>query len=205
MSMTLYYVPGACSLASHIILRETERDFQIDKVNPGTGTTDSGANFREINPKGYVPALKIESGDYLTEGAAILQHLADARPDSGLAPPAGTLARTRVQEGLNFISSELHKAFGPLFSENASEEDRDTAKANVAGKLDLVEQMLADGRDYLVGSEFSVADAYLFVVANWAHPTGIGLERWPAVAAHGDRIAARPAVQAAMKAEGLIQ
>lgn len=205
MSLTLYYKPGACSLASHIILRETDRDFSIEQVDTDAGTTETGKDFRQINPRGYVPALQAETGDILTEGAAILQHLADNRPEHGLAPEPGTIDRARMQEGLNFVASELHKAFSPLFSSATSEAEQQAAKQNVAAKLDHVNKMFEDGRDYIIGSDFTVADAYLFVVANWAHPTGIGLDRWPHVAAHAERVSARPAVQAAMKAEGLIQ
>ncbi len=203
--MRLFYKPGACSLASHIVLHEIGAPFEIERVDTAKGETETGRNFKEISPNGYVPALELDSGDILTEGAAILQHLADQNPEKGLAPPAGTLARTRVQEYLNFTASELHKAFSPLFSSVATEEDKAAAKTNVARKLEPIETSLADGRDYLVDERFSVADAYLFVVCNWANFVGIDLATWPSVEAFVQRVAARPATQAAMKAEGMLQ
>lgn len=203
--MRLFYKSGACSLASHIVLHEIGVPFEIERVDTDKGTTETGRNFREISPNGYVPALELNSGDILTEGAAILQHLADQHPEKHLAPSAGTLPRTRVQEHLNFTASELHKAFGPLFSSAATEEDKTKAKANVSRKLDYVETLIGDGRDYLVDERFSVADAYLFVVCNWCNFVGIDLASWPNVQAFVARVAARPAAQAAMKAEGLLR
>ena len=203
--MKLYYKPGACSLASHIALYETGADFQIEAVDTDRGRTATGADFRSMNPNGYVPALQLAEGEILTEGAAVLQWISDQHPGAGLAPNAGTLDRARLQEALNWISSELHKAFGPLFRASARDEDRATARNNVAAKLNRAEAMLADGRDWLVAGRFSVADASLFAVANWANFTGIDLARWPALAAHVARVAARPSTQKAMKAEGLIQ
>lgn len=203
--MKLYYKPGACSLASHIALYETGAAFQIEAVDTDTGRTATGADFRAINPKGYVPALELAGGQILTEGAAVLQWIADQHPGAGLAPGAGTLDRARLQEVLNWISSELHKAFGPLFRAAATDEDRATARINVAAKFDRADDLLADGRDWLVAGRFTVADAYLFAVVNWANFTGIDLARWPALAAHVARVAARPSAQKAMTAEGLIQ
>ncbi len=203
--MRLFYKPGACSLASHIVLHELGVPFEIERVDTKQGRTETGRNFREISPNGYVPALELDAGDILTEGAAILQHLADQHPEKRLAPPAGTLPRTRVQEYLNYTASELHKAFGPLFSDAATDEDKADARANVSRKLDHVETLLGDGRDYLVDERFSVADAYLFVVCNWANVVGIDLATWPNVQAYVQRVAARPAAQAAMKAEGLLR
>ncbi len=203
--MRLFYKPGACSLASHIVLHEIGIPFEIERVDTEKGTTETGRNFREISPNGYVPALELDSGDILTEGASILQHLADQHPEKHLAPPAGTLSRTRVQEYLNYTASELHKAFGPLFSGTATDEDKADAKANVSRKLDYVEILLGDGRDYLVDERLSVADAYLFVVCNWCNFVGIDLTNWPNVQAYVQRVASRPATQAAMKAEGLLR
>lgn len=203
--MKLYYKPGACPLASHIALHETGRPFEIEAVDTAAGQTESGADYRTINPKGYVPALGLEDGSVLTEGAAVLQFIADSHPEAGLAPAAGTLARARMQEQLNWIGTELHKAFGPLFRDGTSEADKDAARTAVAGKFDLIEVQLQDGREWLVSNQFSVADAYLFVVANWANFTGIDLTRWPRLAAFVSRSAARPSAQAAMRAEGLIQ
>lgn len=203
--MKLYYKPGACSLASHIALYETGADFAIEAVDTDAGRSETGTDFRAINPNGYVPALQLAGGEVLTEGAAVLQWIADRHPGPGLAPAAGSLDRARLQEALNWISSELHKAFGPLFRASGTDEDRARARTQVAAKFDRAEAMLADGRDWLVAGRFSVADAYLFAVANWANFTGIDLARWPALVAHVARVAARPAAQKAMKAEGLIQ
>ncbi|WP_291729758.1 glutathione transferase GstA [Leisingera sp. F5] len=203
--MKLYYKPGACPLASHIALYETGRPFEIEAVDTAAGRTESGANYRAINPKGYVPALGLDDGSVLTEGAAVLQYIADSYPEAGLAPAAGTLARARMQEQLNWIGTELHKAFGPLFRDGTSEGGKDEARTAVAGKFDLIEAQLSDGREWLVADQFSVADAYLFVVSNWANFTGIDLALWPRLAAFVSRSAARPSAQAAMRAEGLIQ
>ena len=203
--MKLYYKPGACSLASHIVLREIGKDFELESVDTNTQKTNSGADFTRINPKGYVPVLGLNNGEYLTEGAAILQYLADQNPEAGLAPKSGTLERARLQEHLNFISSELHKAFSPLFSASTSDVEKQNSQTNVGRKLNHIESILADGRQYLSGNTFSVADAYLFVVTNWTHPTGIGLDKWPNIAAFSKRVAGREKVQAAMRAEGLLQ
>lgn len=201
--MKLFYAPGACSLSPHIVLREIGVAFTLEKVDTKSGTTESGADYSRINAKGYVPALQIEDGEVLTEGAAVVQFIADRHPDAKLAPAAGTLERARLQEHLNFIASELHKAFTPLFKSDSSDEIKTAAKANVRRRLGQIEQQLEDGRDYLMGSNFSVADAYLFTVANWTNPTGIGLNDWPRLKALVARIAERPSVKAAMAAEGL--
>jgi glutathione S-transferase len=202
--MKLYYSPGACSLSPHISLREAGAAFELERVDTVTHMTESGVNFYEVNPKGYVPALRLDSGEVLTEGAAVVQFIADLHPAAGLAPATGSLERTRLQEHLNFIASELHKAFSPLFNPSASDEAKRAAPANVTRGLDHFEQVLSDGRPYLLGERFSVADAYLFTVANWTGPTGIGLKRWPRLAEFVARIATRPSVLAAMRAEGLI-
>lgn len=201
--MKLYYAPGACSLSPHISLREAGVPFDLERVDLASRKTASGEDFSKINPKGYVPALRLDDGEVLTEGAAMVQFIADRHPLAGLAPANGTLERARLQEHLNFIASELHKAFSPLFGA-PTEEAKQVAVANVVRRLDHVERVLGDGRLYLLGERFSVADAYLFTVANWTGPTGIGLDRWPHVAAFVARIAARPSVQAAMRAEGLM-
>ncbi|UWR99488.1 glutathione transferase GstA [Phaeobacter inhibens] len=203
--MKLYYKPGACPLASHIALQETGRPFEIEAVDTAAGRTEGGADYLAINPKGYVPALRLEDGSILTEGPAILQYIADSHSEAGLAPATGTFARARMQEQLNWIGTELHKAFGPLFREGTSEAGQDEARVAVAGKFDLIETQLEDGREWLVADQFSVADAYLFVVSNWANFTGIDLARWPYLAAFVSRTAARQSAQAAMRAEGLIQ
>lgn len=202
--MKLYYAPGVCSLSPHIVLHEAGADFEIEKVDITTRRTETGDDFSAINPKGYVPALVIDSGDVITEGTAIIQYLADHFPAANLAPNYGTLARTRLQEQLNFIASEVHKAFYPLFNPAASEDARTAARGTIARRLDYIENLLSDGGPYLLGGTFSVADAYLFTVASWTGPTGISLERWPSLTAYLKRIAERPAVRAAMQAEGLI-
>lgn len=201
--MKLFYAPGACSLSPHIVLREAGVTFTLEKVDTAAGKTESGADYRTINAKGYVPALQIEDGAVLTEGAAVIQFIADRHPDANLAPAAGTLERARLQEHLNFIASEIHKAFTPLFRPDSSEEMKAAAKANVRRRLSQMEQQLADGRAYLMGADFSVADAYLFTVASWTTPMGIGLDDWPHLQALVARIKERPSVRAAMAAEGL--
>jgi glutathione S-transferase len=201
--MKLFYAPGACSLSPHIVLREAGIAFTLEKVDTASGTTESGADYRLINAKGYVPALQLSDGEVLTEGAAVVQFIADRNPEAGLVPAAGTLARARLQEHLNFIAAELHKAFTPLFKANSSEEMKTAAKANVRHRFDQIEHQLTDGRSYLMGETFSVADAYLFTVAAWANPTGIGLSDWPHLQALVSRVGERPSVKAAMAAEGL--
>lgn len=202
--MKLYYAPGVCSLSPHIVLHEAGADFDIEKVDIATRRTETGDDFAAVNPKGYVPALVLDSGDVITEGTAIIQYIADHFPTANLAPDYGTLARTRLQEQLNFIASEVHKAFYPLFNPAASEDARTAARVTIARRLDYIENLLSDGGPYLLGGAFSVADAYLFTVASWTGPTGISLERWPSLTAYLERIAERPAVRAAMQAEGLI-
>ncbi len=202
--MKLYYSPGACSLSPHIILIESGIPFTLDRVDIASGITESGEVFSRVNPKGYVPALRLDTGEVLTEGAAIVQYLADSRPQSGLAQAAGTIERARLQEHLNFISSELHKAFTPLFTSNAPAESKASAPATIGRKLDYIESQLADGRSFLMGDRFSVADAYLFAVASWTIPTGIGLDKWPHLKALVSRITERPSVRTAMLSEGLI-
>jgi len=202
--MKLYYSPGACSLASHIVLREIGKPFALDRIDKASKKTEAGEDFLSINPKGAVPVLETAEGEVLTEGAAILQFLADANGKEVLAPRAGTMARARVQEMLNFVASELHIAFGPLFSKTSTTAEKDAAKSKIAEKFSWLERSLADGRSHLTGKDFTVADAYAFVVANWANFTGIALDKWPRLKAFMERVAARATVQAAMKAEGLI-
>lgn len=200
--MKLYYSPGACSLAPHIVLREAGYAFDLEKVDFKTKTTAGGENYMAVNVKGAVPALRIDSGEVLTEGPAITQYLADQKPESGLAPKNGTFERARLQEALNYLTSELHKAFGPLFR-GGSDEAKAAAKETIGAKLTYLESQFADGRDYLLGKDFSVADAYLFVLQNWTGFTGIDLKAWPKLAAFQARVAARPKVQEALVAEGL--
>ncbi|MGF1611244.1 MAG: glutathione transferase GstA [Kiloniellales bacterium] len=201
--MKLYIKPGACSLASHIALREVGATFDIEKVDTKAQKTESGEDYSKINPNGYVPALRLDDGQVLSEGAALLQYIADQHPQSKLAPAPGTIERTRLQQYLNFIASGLHQAFGPFFGPSLSDEARSAAEARVAKKLSYMESLLADGRSYLLGDSFSVADAYLFVVSNWSNFVGIDLGKWPKLAAFVERVAQRDATQAAMRAEGL--
>ncbi len=202
--MKLYYKAGACSLASHIVLQELGYDFDIEKVDTATQKTASGEDFSQVNPNGYVPALKLSTGEILTEGAAILQYLADQKPESSLAPAAGSIERARLQEHLNFISSELHKAFGPFFTGKAEGDARQSAEENVARKMAHFEKILSDGRDYLLGDSFTVADAYLFAVSNWSNFVGISLDKVPNLAAFIKRVAVREKTQLALGAEGLL-
>ncbi len=202
--MKLYYKPGACSLASHIALHEIRAEFDIDQVDTAAQKTETGEDFGDINPKGVVPVLKLADGEILTEGPAILQYIAEQNPAAGLAAEAGSLARTRVQEYLNYTGTELHNSFGPMFSPNASDEDKEAQKDVIGGKLDYVNDLLSDGREYLVDNKFTVADAYLFVVANWTNFVGIDLNKWSHVADFVKRVASREKVQAALKAEGLL-
>jgi glutathione S-transferase len=202
--MKLYYAPGACSLSPHIALLEAGLDAKRIKVNTKTHKLDDGSDYYAINPKGYVPTLELDDGQRLTEGPAIVQYIADRNPASRLAPPAGTIERYRLQEWLNFITSELHKQFSPLFAPDTPDDYKPVAKQKIAKRFDWLAGELA-GKDYLMGSQFTVADGYLFVILNWAKPTGIGLDRWPVLAAYHARIAARPKVREAMIAEGLVK
>ena len=204
--MKLYYKPGACSMASHIALNEIGTAFDLDKTDTEAGKTESGEDFRNISPNGYVPALVTDGGDIITENPAVLQYLADQSPDAGLAPPNGTLERTRLQEALNFVSSELHKSFSPFFSgAELDREARQQAEAGVGRRVAHIERSLADDRAYLLGDTFTVADAYAFVVLNWAGFIGVSLDAWPKTQAYVARVAARPAAVKAMITEGLIK
>lgn len=202
--MKLYYSPGACSMASHVVLHEIGKPFEIEKVSTKTKVMESGGDYWAINPKGAVPALQLDGGEVLTEGSAILQYIADTNGATDLAPPAGTLARARVQEMLSFIGAELHKSFSPLFHPGKTDAEKDAAREVLQKKFEWLESRLADGRAYLTGSNFTVADAYAFVVTNWSNVTGVSLEAWPKLKDYVARVGARPSVQAAMKAEGLI-
>lgn len=203
MMMKLYYSPGACSMASHIVLREVGQPFEIERVDGATKKTETGGDFWAINAKGKVPVLE-EGSERLTEGPAILQYVADRAGDETLAPKPGTLARARVNELLNFTGTELHVAFHPLFNPASDDAAKEAARKNVAKKFDWLEGKLADGRAYLTGANFTVADAYAFVASNWANFTGIDLSAWPKLKEFVGRVASRPAAQAAMKAEGLM-
>jgi len=201
--MKLYFSPGACSLSPHIVLREAGLAFTIDKVDLRSKLTADGADYRAINPKGYVPALETDEGVLLTEGPAIVQYVADKVPESGLAPAAGSMARYQLIEWLNFISTELHKTYSPLFNPAASDDMKSAARENINKRYAYLDGILGQ-RQYLLGDKFSVADAYLFVVTNWAHPVKLDLAPYPNLQAFQTRVGARPAVQAALRAEGLI-
>jgi len=200
--MKLYFYPGACSLAPHIVLREAGLSFDLEQVDLGTKLTAGGEDFSKINPKGYVPALRLDDGEVLTEVAVILQYLADHKPESGLEPGAGTMERYRVMEWLNFIATEVHKQFGPLFNPKITAEWKENQLSRLAQRFDYLAQHLG-GKQYLMGDNFTVADAYLFTVINWAGFLHVDISKWPQLTDYLARIAARPAVKAAMEAEGL--
>lgn len=200
--MKLYYSPGACSLASHITLHETGNKFDLVKVDLSSGQYDNGKDYKQINPHGNVPALQLDNGEIVTEGVAIMQYLADQTPASNLAPANSTFERTRLHERLNYLTTELHKSFSPLFHEKA-EAEITKAKLSVSNKLKYLDTLLAK-REYLLGDNFSIADIYLFVIANWTNFTGMSLKDWPNVARHSKQVASRKSAQQAMKAEGLI-
>ena len=203
--MKLYYSPGACSLSPHIVLREAGLKFDLERVDlAAKKLKESGADFLQVNPKGQVPVLQLDDGDKLTEGPAIVQYIADQKPESGLAPANGTRPRYHVQEWLNFVTSDLHKVFAPLFRPTTPEEFVKITKETVASKFTYLDKHLAN-KQYLSGDTFTVADAYCFVIVGWSKYKDIDLGRWPNLKAYMDRIAARPKVQEAMKAEGLIK
>lgn len=201
--MKLYYSPGACSLSPHIVLREAGLDFEPVLASTKTHQLADGTDYYGINPKGYVPLLELDNGERLSEGPVIVQYIADLVPAKNLAPPAGTMARYRLQEWLNFIGTELHKGFGPLFNPNTPEESKAPAKSKLMGRLQWVDQQLA-GKAFLMGDTFTVADAYLFVMTTWTKRFAIDISHLPNLTAFAARVGARPAVQAAMKAEGLL-
>lgn len=200
--MKLYYTPGACSLSPHIVAHELGIALQLEKIDLKTKQTDSGADYLAINPKGYVPLLTLDNGELLSEGPAIVQYLADLKPESGLAPPNGTLARYRLQEILTYINSEIHKSYSPLFNPSTTPEVRAEREAYLRKRYALIEKKLGE-QPYLIGSSFSVADAYLFTVTNWSNFVKLDLSGFPNVLAFQKRVAERPAVQAALRAEGL--
>ena len=202
--MKLYYAPGACSLSPHIALRETDMTFDLDKVDLGKKKTSDGSDFTKINPLGYVPALELDNGDVLTEGAAIVQYLADQAPAAKLLPEAGTMERYRAQEWLTFISSELHKGFSPLFNPALEGDMKSSVITRLESRFDYVDKQL-EGQQYLTGDDFSMVDAYGFTIINWANFKDIDLSRWSNISAYMGRVAARPKVHEALKAEGLVE
>ena len=202
--MKLFYASGACSLSPHIVAHEAGIELSLQKVDLKTKTIASQGDFFAVNPKGYVPVLQLDDGQVLTEGPVIGQYLADLKPEKGLAPKAGTLPRYRLQEWLGYINSELHKTYSPLFSPATPAETRAERLAYLAKRYTLIEKQLAS-HPYLLGESFTVADAYLFTITNWAGAVKLDLAPFPHLRAFQERVAARPAVKAAMRAEGLIK
>ncbi len=202
--MKLYYSPGACSLSPHIALHEAGLAFEAVMASTKTHKLADGTDYYTINPRGYVPLLELDDGQHLTEGPAIVQYIADLVPERKLAPPQGTMAHYRMLEWLTFTGMELHRSFGPLFNPASTDDARAQARAKVLDRLGWVETQLA-GKKYVLGEDFSVADCYLFVVSGWADRTGVDISGMPNILAFRARMLARPAVQAAMKAEGLLK
>jgi glutathione S-transferase len=201
--MNLYYSPGACSLAPHIVMREAGIPVDLMKVDLKAKQFDGG-DYKQVNGKGYVPAVKLADGSVLTEAPVIMQYLADQKPDSGLAPKAGSMDRYKLQEWLNFITSELHKGMGNFFNPALTEDWRKAVSDRLAMRFDWLEKQL-EGKQYLMGDKFTVADAYLFTILNWAAPSKFDMSKWPGLQAYHKRVAGRPKVQEAMKAEGLVK
>ncbi len=202
--MKLYFAPGACSLSPHIVLCEAGYNFDLELVDNKEKKTNSGMDFWGINGKGQVPVLELDNGERITEGPAIVQYLADRKPASGLAPANGSMERVRVQEWLNFTTSELHKTYGLFFRPTTPADFKVISKEYLSKRLDWVDKQLA-GKQYATGDKFTVADAYLFTVLRWSPYVNVDLGKWPNIKAYVDRVAARPKVQEAMRAEGLIK
>ena len=200
--MKLYYMPGACSLAANILLREAGLPVELEKVGRDK-KTEHGENFLEVTPKGYVPALRMEDGEILTENVVVQNYIADLKPASKLAPAHGTKARLRQDELAVFISTEVHKTYSPMFNPATPEEARQIARDKLATRYAMIEEMLSDGRAYLTGENFATVDAYLFTVTRWAQPTNVDLSKFQNLLAWQKRVGERPAVKAALEAEGL--
>jgi len=200
--MKLYYLTGACSLASNIALREAGLKFELVKVDRKTKKAADGLDFTEVNPKGYVPALTLDNGEVLTENVVVLQYIADRNPAAKLAPAAGTLERYRLMEWLSFINSEIHKSFTPLFRQDAPEAAKEYARKNITARLEYLQRALGS-RNFVMGEQFTVADAYLFTVLGWGAHVGIDLGQWPQLKRFHERVGARPNVIAALQSEGL--
>jgi glutathione S-transferase len=202
--MKLYYSPGACSLSPHIVLNEAGLPFEKIKADTKTKVLPDGSDYRSVNPLGYVPLLELDDGTRITEGPAIVQYIADQVPAKKLAPPNGTMERVKLQTWLNFVTSELHKGFSPLFNPSMPDEAKKIFRERLGTRFAYLDKHLASN-DYLMGKDFSVADAYAFVVSNWAGRVDVDLSSHANVLEWRKRVGARPAVQAAMKAEGLIK
>lgn len=203
--MKLYYAPGACSLASHILLREAGMPVELEKVDIRNKSTEHGEDWMGLNPKGYVPALRMDDGEILTENLVIHGYIADLKPETKLAPAHGTKARLRQDELAVYVSTEIHKTYGAMFNPAMSDDARKGAIDRLNMRYKLIEQLLSDGRTYLTGQQFSTVDAYLFTVTNWANMLKVDLSAFPKLLAYQQRVAARPAVQAALVAEGLVK
>ncbi len=201
--MKLFYSPASCAMSPHIVLAEAGVPYTLERVDLATKTTETGRPLAEINPQDAVPVLLLDGGETLTEGAAIVQYVADLRPEAGLLPPAGTLARAQVQQWLNYIATEMHKAHVPLFKADYPQAAKDIARASIQRAYAFVAAALAD-RPFITGDGFTVADAYLFTILNWHKFVGLDLAPWPALVAYQDRIAARAGVQQALREEGLL-
>ena len=202
--MKLYYAPGACSLSPHIVLLETGVKFDLAKVEFPSKKTSDGEDFLAVNPKGSVPTLRLDDGDVLTEGAVIVQYIADQAGNTTLAPAPGTKERLKVQEWLNYIASELHKSFSPLFKPTTPDAYKAIVKANLDKQFAYLDKTLA-GKDYLTGKNFTVADAYLFTIMNWRHLHKMDISAYKNLATYLDRISTRPKVKEAMQAEGKLK
>lgn len=202
--MKLYYSPGACSMAPHIVLREAGYAFDAEKVDIPNKKTASGADFWKINPKGYVPALQLDNGEVLTEVGVICQYLADQKPEAKLAPKLGTMERYHLMEMLNFCASEIHKQIGAMFNPKMTPEMKEVQLGVIERRFNALEKLL-EGKEYAMGDAFSVADAYLFTVLNWTRMHKIDLDKWPNIKAFMAKVVARPAVQETLKAEGLVK
>jgi glutathione S-transferase len=200
--MKLYYTPGACSMSPHIVAQELGIKLDLDKVDLQSKKTAAGGDYLAVNPKGYVPALALDDGTVLTEGPAIVQYLADQKPAAKLAPANGTIERYRLQEMLGYINSEIHKSYSPLFNPATPAETREDRLAYLRKRYAYLDKLLA-GKSFLLGDQFTVADAYLFTVTNWARAVKLDLGEFANLTAYQQRIAARPAVQAVLVAEGL--
>lgn len=201
--MKLYYAPGACSLAPHIALREAGLSFELEKVDLASKQTENGEDYTKVNPNGYVPTLKLDNGEILSEVAVLLQYIADEKPNSKLAPKLGSMERYRLMEWLNFIATEIHKTLGALFNPSITPEWKDSQLAVFAKRCDSLAEQL-DDKQYLLGDSFTIADAYLFTALSWTRFHKVDMSKWPTLMDYMTRVAERPAVTEAMQKEGLI-